>query len=136
MTHNNKQQSLKKKGIFHHQKTWGTMATKPLNMPSSKHNTHNALKNSTMLSCIHLQTNKTHNQIEEESKKDDLDTYSTMIISITLSIHCETCNCQQVCNFPLIIFSSSIWLKHLILHCIKNFSHHSKLQGYVSSTED
>jgi hypothetical protein len=24
----------------------------------------------------------------------------------------------------------------LILHCIKNFSHHSKLQGYVSSTED
>jgi hypothetical protein len=24
----------------------------------------------------------------------------------------------------------------LILHCIKNLSHHSKLQGYVSSTED
>jgi len=46
-------------------------------MPSSKHNTHNALKNntlkiSTMLSCIHLQTNKTHNQIEEESNEDNL----------------------------------------------------------------
>jgi hypothetical protein len=73
ITYKRKMKVLEKKKHLPSPNNLKYITTKPLSMLLSKHNNasdmlnSNTLKTNTQFSCIHLQANKAHNQINEDS---------------------------------------------------------------------